>query len=121
MENFKLLMSALTDNGFNIQAMNNDSFTIHTKERLSESVTVSYSLSGWAKENEIIVYGKYSSKVDVSLAGTNFKVFIYDIANTGGKGSVSRYTFELMEAVAKELNGNLFYIKQNTKKRSLFE
>jgi hypothetical protein len=55
------------------------------------------------------------------LAGTNFKVFIYDIANTGGKGSVSKHTFELMEAVAKELNGNLYYIKQNTKKRSLFE
>lgn len=120
-ENFELLKLTLASNGFNIQAMNNDSLTIHTQERMGESVTVSYSLSGWAKDNEIILFGKYSSKVDVSYAGTNFKVFVYDIANTGGKGSVSKHTFELMKGIAKELDGNLYYTIQNTKKKSLLE
>lgn len=119
-ENFELLGAALLSSGYTIRMQNSDSLTVHTGEKQGDSYTVSYSISGQAKENEIVLSGKYSSQVDASISGTNRRVFVYDIANTGKRGSVPQQTFAALQELAGKLRGRLFYEVQITRKGSIF-
>jgi hypothetical protein len=114
-------VTALTNNGYAIREKNEATLTVSTQEVAGRSVTVSFHLEGAAKENELVLGGKYQTLVDGSIGGTGSRAFVYDISNTGRKGSVARYAFEALEAVAKSLEGQLFYTRQDTRKQSLFE
>lgn len=119
-ENFELLRTTLLNSAYTIRMQNSDSLTVHTEEKLGDSYTVSYTISGWAKENEIVLRGKYSSKVDASISGTNYRVFVYEIANTGKRGSVPQQTFAVLQELARKLNGEVFYEVQTTRRGSIF-
>jgi len=119
-ENYKLLQTAFVNGGYTIDIKNDDSLLVQTAETRGNSVAISYHLNGIARENEIILYGKYSAGVDASIGGTGTKVFVYDIANTGKKGTASRSTFEAMNDIAKLFNRKIYYMIIDAKKASIF-
>ena len=71
-------------------------------------------------ENEIVLSGKYSSRVDASISGTTHRVFVYDIANTGKRGSMPQQTFIALQELARKLNGEVFYEVKTTRKGAIF-
>lgn len=119
-ENFELLRTTLFSSDYTIRMQNSDSLSVHTGEKPGHSYTVSYTISGLAKENEIILSGKYSSRVEASISGTTHRVFVYDIVNTGKKGSVPQQTFSALQELAAKLKGQLFYEVQPNRKKSVF-
>ncbi len=119
-ENYQFLQTAFVNGGYTPDIKNDDSLLVQTAETRGNSVAVSYHITGIAKENEIILFGKYSSSVDASIGGTGTRVFVYDIANTGKKGTASRYTFEAMQEVARMFNRKIYYMIAEATKTSIF-
>ena len=118
LQNYRLLLTALVNNGYSIQEEandtavvdnNSDSLTVRTKEKTGNAATIKYYLKGLVKKDEIILTGKFTSSVETAVSGPNTKDFVYDIANRGTKTSANRYTFEAMNAIAKSLNGSISY------------
>ncbi|HEV8286479.1 MAG TPA: hypothetical protein VGQ09_19355 [Chitinophagaceae bacterium] len=119
--NYQFLQIALENGGYTIDLKNEDSLTVQTAETRGNSVSVTYHLNGIAKENEIILFGKYTSKVESSIGGTGVKDFVYDISNTGKKGSASQFTFQAMDDVAKLFKAGRYYMILDSKKTSLIK
>lgn len=119
-ENYTFLKTLFSDNGYVIRSANDDSLTIHSAEMLTRSVTTTFSIDGWAKANEIVLSGNYFSRVENSISGGSYKIFTNEISNTGGKGSASQYTFQLLQDLAVKAGGKLFYESDKTRKTSVF-
>jgi diphthamide synthase subunit DPH2 len=119
-QNYQFIQSALEKDGYTIHLKSDDSLTVQTAETRSQSGSVTYYITGLAKENEIILSGKYFSKVESSIGGTSPKLFVFDISNTGNKGTASREMFETLEELAKIFNAPRYYMIQETKKTSVF-
>ena len=119
-ENYKLVLSALSDLGDVIRVPKDDSLTVRTQELQGRSAAVRYQIMASSKENEIVLSGTYNAKVDASLSGTEYKVFVNEISNSGKKSSAGRYLFEIMQDVARKFDGQIFYTKDKVKKKSIF-
>lgn len=118
LQNYRILLTALVNNGYSIHEdendtaivdNNSDSLTVRTKEKAGNATTIKYYLLGLAKKDEIILTGKFTSKVETAVSGPITKDFTYDIANRGSRTSANRYTFDAMNAIAKSLNGSISY------------
>ena len=119
-ENYALLKTLFSDNGYPIKSFNDDSLTVHSIELRTKSVTTTFSIDGWAKANEIVLSGNYFSRVDNSISGGSYKIFSNEISNTGGKESASKFTFHLLQDLGAKAGGKLFYTVDKTKKTSIF-
>ena len=119
-QNYQLLQTALENDGYTIQLKNDDSLSVQTAETRSPSGSVTYYITGVAKENEIIMSGKYFSRVESSIGGTPPRIFSFEISNTGNKGTASREMFETLEELAKMFRAPRYYMIQEAKKTSVF-
>ena len=119
-ENYQLLILTLKNNGYSLKEINGDSLTVLTAEQRGKSANVSYQLKGLAKENEIILSGTYSSRVESSISGADYRTFINEISNSGKKSSASKYAFNAMDELARQLPGKIFYAVQKAIKTSVF-
>jgi len=119
-DNYGLLKTLFSANGYTIKTMNGDSLTVHSEQLRTKSVTITFSIDGWARENEIILSGNYFSRVDNSISGGSYKIFTNEISNTGGRESASKFTFQLLQNLAAQAGGKLFYVVDKTKNTSVF-
>lgn len=119
-DNYQLIILVFKDNGYILQEINPDSLTVLTTPHRGQSADMSYQMKGVAKENEIILSGTYSSRVESSISGTSYRTFVNDISNTGKKGSASRYAFNAMDILANQIPGKIFYTFQKTIRTSVF-
>jgi hypothetical protein len=78
-------------------------------------------LNGIAKDNEILLFGKYTSNVEATIGGTGTKRFTYEISNTGKKGSASQFTFNALDEVARMFNARRYYIVEETQRTSIIK
>lgn len=114
-QNFFLLQSSFLDKGYTV-IINYKDLTVQTKDSLIENGTASYTLSGFAKGDSVVLTGSYKVMVVTSIMGEE-KVYNYDIANSGFQGGLSRKMFAALENIAKGINGIIFYTKEKKKKR----
>ena len=119
-DNYQLIILAFKDNGYILQEIDPDSLTVLTTPQRAESANTSYQMKGVARENEIIFSGTYSSRVESSISGASYKTFVNDISNAGKKGSASRYAFNVMDILAKQIPGKIFYTINRTRRISVF-
>jgi hypothetical protein len=120
-DNYKFLGIALDNAGYTVDLQDDSLFTIQTAEIRGNSVSVTYHLNGIAKDNEILLFGKYTSNVEATIGGTGTKRFTYDISNTGKKGSASQFTFSALDEVARMFNVPRYYIVEETQRTSIIK
>lgn len=120
-DNYKFLKIALDNAGYTIDLQDDSLFTIQTAEIRGNSVSVTYHLNGIAKDNEILLFGKYTSTVEATIGGTGTKRFTYDISNSGKKGSASQFTFSALDEVARMFHARRYYIVEETQRTSIIK
>ena len=120
-DNYTFLKTALENAGYTIDLQDDSLFTIQTAEIRGNSVSVTYHLNGIAKDNEILLFGKYTSNVEATIGGTGSKIFTYNISNTGKKGSASQFTFSALDEVARMFKAKRYYMVEETQRTSIIK
>ena len=114
-QNLFLLQSSLLNKGYTVIIDYKD-FSVRTKDSLIENGTASYTLNGSVRGDSVLLTGTYQAKVITSIMGEE-KTYSYDIAYSGFRGSLSRKIFAALEDIAREVKGDIFYIKEKKRKR----
>lgn len=103
-ENLKYLIESLLDYGYSIEQKDEEYGTVNTDIRPLKGLNVSYFLTARAKDNQIILTGKFIINLSVRIGQVETKPSFSDITNKGMKGSANNKSFATMYEYASRLD-----------------
>lgn len=108
-DNFDWISRYLLDQGFDIDSRDNELLTIRTQEKNYKRTNITYYLNIRAKDNEIVVSGKYKSGQESHANGTITTDVYRDIENKGIGWAARKLTFKAINDFCKKMNKPLTY------------
>jgi hypothetical protein len=115
-ESFALLQELLLRKNYAL-IINRPLGAISTKDSLIEAGTASYVIRATIRGEQINLTGSYKTMVVTTVFTPEEKVYNYDIANSGSKGTLAQKTFTLLNQIAIELGGSRTYVREKRKKK----
>ncbi|HWK57637.1 MAG TPA: hypothetical protein VNQ80_09875 [Parapedobacter sp.] len=118
-QNIFLLQAQLTERGYQVAVDRKNNILI-TRDSLIEGGGISYVISARIQPNEIILTGQYQTAVVTSVLSNRQEIYTYDITHEGRPNSLSKRMFRVLEELARNLEGTLYFIKEKKKRTTLF-